>query len=301
MLKRTLFFGSPVRLSLRMKQMAISFVEDDRDHQTIPLEDIGMVVLEHPHISLSHPLLSACMDNKVTVVCCSSKHIPSGIMVPMEGHSEMQQRMRWQLQMSEPLRKQLWKQVVQAKIANQATVLDQVGKDCRPVLSLVDQVKPGDTSNVEGHAAACYWQMVYDEFYPQFMRDRNLAMVNPLLNYGYALLRAAAARAVVGAGLLVSYGLFHKSKYNAYALADDLMEPFRPYIDRGCYDMLLEFGPQGVNELSFIHKERLLKQLTQDVVMDKVTSPLQIALQRSAVSLVHCLSGERRKLLLPSL
>ncbi|QZE15618.1 type II CRISPR-associated endonuclease Cas1 [Halosquirtibacter laminarini] len=301
MLKRTLFFSSAVSLRLQLSQLAIHFVEEDRPNQTIPLEDIGIIILEHRQIQLTHPLLSACMEHKITVVCCDAKHMPSGVMLPFRGHSEMQQRQRWQLQAKEPLRKQLWRQLVVQKIRNQAAVLEQVGRDGRPLLAMIESVQSGDKTNVEGHAAALYWREVFADFYPKFVRDRDLAMVNPILNYGYAVVRAAAARAVVSAGLLVSYGLFHKNKYNAYALADDLMEPFRPYMDRLCYDLILEHGEVEIEEVTLSMKQQIWQLMGSEVQIDGSHSVFQIAMQRSAVSLAHCFAGTQRKLNLPNL
>lgn len=307
MIKRTLYFGNPAYLSLSNGQLVIR-KPDDGDLplngnnpivKTIPVEDIGVVVIDNRQITLTSALVSAMLDHKVAVVSCDEKSMPTGLLLPLYGNDIQNERFRDQIDASLPLRKQLWQQTVEAKILNQAAVLKYVsGEDARNMLAWAGSVKSGDSDNLEGRAAAYYWRNVFPAL-PYFNRGRFEESPNNLLNYGYAVLRAAVARSLVAAGLLPTLGIHHHNRYNAYCLADDIMEPYRPYVDRLVVDIIGEgySCPQLTRDI----KARVLSVLTADVFINERRSPLMLATMQTASSLNKCFRGESRKLIYPTM
>lgn len=293
MLRRTLFFGNPARLSIRREQLLVE-LPLSRKTRSISLEDVGIILLEHPQISVTHAVIQRCMKEGVVLINCDERHLPQGIMLPMEGHVELQERHQQQLSTSLPLRKQLWAQTVQAKINNQYRLLGQRGKVIPRMKRLVGEVVSGDAQNCEAQAAAIYWPTLF-ETVPAFVRDRYGEPPNHLLNYGYAILRAMMARALVASGLLLALGIHHRNKYNPFCLADDIMEPYRPFVDA----LVCNLCDEGWDEeqLSIEQKTRLLGIATMDVRIDGQRSPLWNAVIRSAQSLQRCFAGSARKLL----
>ena len=190
------------------------------------------------------------------------------------------------------LQKQLWQQIIKAKLWNQSHLLELVGQDGQALRQIVKTVKSGDSSNREAWGAKLYWANMFGE---EFSRDRAGALPNAALNYGYAILRAAVARALAGAGLLPTLGIHHKNRYNAYCLADDVMEPYRPFVDWLVVDLYEELMEAG--ELLKEHRQQLLQLLYMDVLMEEKMRPLNVALQHSTYALAQCFAGERRKLL----
>ncbi len=291
MIKQTLFFSSPVRLSLRNCQMVIS-VKEGEEVVTRPIEDIGCVVLENQMISVSLPLLGELVKNNVSVVLCDAKQMPIAMLQPLEANATQAETLKFQLSAGEPAKKQAWKQIIEAKIKNQSAVLqgwDANGDLLKPHYT---NVKSGDTDNREGLAARIYWSQLFGS---SFRRERTGDPPNSLLNYGYTILRAATARALMGSGLLPNIGIFHKSRYNAFPLADDVMEPYRPYVD----EIVRGLWAKGVMELNKDSKYALFRLLSCDVHIGKVVRPLQIALTMTTASLVRYFSGETKKLSLP--
>ena len=271
---------------------------EDRPDKSVPIEDLGMLVLEHQQISLTHYLLDKLVSANVAVVTCNDTHHPTGLLMPLESNTLQSERFRAQIEATEPLKKQLWQQTVKAKINNQAAVLKKWDGKYRLLLNLADAVKSGDADNSEAVAAVHYWQNLFPKAW-QFYRKRDGLPPNNLLNYGYAIIRAGMARAIVGAGLLPTLGIFHRNRYNAYCLADDLMEPYRPYVDlvvRGMIDRT-----SVVENLTPELKVELLTIPTLDVLLAGDKSPLMVAMQRTAVSAAKCYAGEQRKLLLPEM
>lgn len=301
MMKRTIYIGNPAYLSLRLKQLEVRQPSDDRETtvRTIPIEDIGVVLLDHPQITITHALLGALLENNCAVVTCSATHMPSGLLLPLDGHTLQTERFRAQLDASLPLRKQLWQQTVQAKILNQAHALHTVlGEPAKNMLAWSRQVKSGDADNLEARAAAFYWRNLFISL-PGFVREREEAAPNLLLNYGYAILRAIIARALVGCGLLPTLGIHHHNKYNAYCLADDIMEPYRPYVDLLVVEICEEEGfPM---ELTKEIKARLLALPTLDVEIEGQRRPLMLAATQTVTSLLRCFTGEVRRLAYPLL
>lgn len=294
MIKQTLTFVSPVSLSLKDKQLVISS-EDSEDVITRPIEDIGFIVLENQMVKMTIPLMNFLTDNNVSVVLCDSKRMPKTMLMNLDGNRTLQESYRYQIQASEPNKKRIWKQIIESKIRNQAALLEKVKKNANLLKPYYMNVKSGDTDNREGAASRIYWNLMFAE---NFHREREGEAPNNLLNYGYAILRAAVARALVGSGLFPALGIFHRNRYNAFPLADDVMEPFRPFVDEIVYRLYVEMS---IDELNRYSKNELLRVLFTDVKMEKMTRPLEVALSITTASLVKVFKGEATHLALPKI
>ena len=302
MIKRTLYFGNPAYLSLRNSQLVINLPEangmDDRTgNNTIPIEDIGIVLLDHKQITITQGLLEALLSNNAAVITCDSSRMPVGLLLPLSGNTTQSERFQAQIDASLPLRKQLWQQTVQAKIGNQAYVLNTCRNAVvKNMLAWVDEVKSGDSDNLEARAAAYYWSNMFPDV-PGFRRGREGPPPNNLLNYGYAILRAVVARSLVASGLLPTLGIHHHNRYNAYCLADDIMEPYRPFVDK----LVVELTDSGedIQELTKSLKAKLLSIPVLDVIINDQRSPLMIAVGITTASLAKCYLGEVRKIVYP--
>lgn len=310
MIKRTLYFGNPAYLSVKLAQLEVRLPEVEANPELpesfrtsavkrIPIEDIGVVVLDNRRITITQAALAALLDNQVAVITCDDRRMPAGLMLPLAGNTTQTERFRHQIDASLPLKKQLWQQTVQAKILNQSSVLYRCrGLDCGNMEAWAKQVRSGDGDNLEGRAAAFYWQQLFGHV-EGFRRDREGVAPNNLLNYGYAVLRAVVARALVGSGLLPTLGIHHHNRYNAYCLADDVMEPYRPYVDLLVADLV--DGGADCSALTAEIKSRLLSVPVLDVVIDGRRSPLMIGVGMTTASLYKCFSGESRKIAYPRL
>lgn len=301
MIKRTLCFSHPAYLSLRNGQLVIKLDKHDDEPEkqvTIPIEDIGFVVLDNRQITITHGAMAALLDNNASVVTCDEQHMPVGLMLPLEGHTVQQERFQDQLSASLPLRKQLWQQTVQQKILNQAALLRELHNiETGNMHKWVAEVRSGDSTNLEGRAAAFYWSQMFPTI-PGFTRSREGAYPNALLNYGYAILRAVIARALVGSGLLPTLGVHHHNRYNAYCLADDIMEPYRPYVDHLVVETMAECCDVTVTTAI---KSRLLTVPTLEVRIGGQRSPLMVAASQTTASLARCFSGEARRVAYPEM
>ena len=302
MIKKSIFIGNPCHLKTTDEQLVIQYNrvkgQEDMDDKTVSIEDIGVIVLDHEQITLSHRLMEKLLDNNAALITCNEKHMPTGMLLNLDGNSTQAERFKHQQDATIPLKKQLWQQTVQYKIANQAALLKHFDIDCGRMMELSKAVKSGDTDNYEAQAAAFYWKVLFPDAW-NFVRHREGAPPNNLLNYGYAILRGVVARSLVGSGLLPTWGIFHHNKYNAYALADDIMEPYRPYVDLLVRQIIDETS--NIEILSKELKARLLTIPSVDVKIDEEKSPLMIATQRTTASLAKCYSGESRKLIYPEL
>lgn len=312
MIKKTLYFGNPAYLSLRMGQMVIKLPEVESNELlpeimkkqaeiTKPIEDIGVVVLDNRCITITQGLLEALLENNCAVITCDNHSLPVGLMLPLYGNSTQNERFRYQLDASQPLRKQLWQQTIKAKIENQAAVLSACsGMPIKNMKRWADDVRSGDPDNVEGHAAAYYWRYFFNNItgLENFTRNREGMAPNNLLNYGYAILRAVVARALVTSGLLPTLGIHHHNRYNAYCLADDIMEPYRPYVDELVFAIVKEQGVDNL-QLTTTLKAQLLSIPTLDVVIGGKRSPLMVAATQTTASLYKCFSGELRRIAYP--
>jgi len=305
MIKRTLYFGNPAYLKLKNAQLKIVLpapkeaLSEEFRSTTIPIEDIGIMVLDHQQITISQGLMAALLANNVALITCDNTYHPIGMLLNFEGNTLQAKRFRIQSEVALPLKKQLWAQTVSQKILNQAAVLKTIAPNPSEFLGFnAPRVKSGDSTNIEGQSAAIYWQNVFGAD-SGFNRSREGANPNLLLNYGYAILRASMARALVATGLHPTFGIHHRNQYNAYCLADDLMEPYRPYIDRLVLEIISK--NEMFAELTKENKQDLLQVLTQDVYIGKEKSPLMVAIQTTAASLIQCYEGKRKKLLLPQI
>lgn len=293
MIKRTLLFTNPCRLTLNNCQLVVENFETG-EVKKAPIEDLGVVVIENQMTSISIPALNALSENNCGVVFCDAKHMPVSMLMNLESNSVQSEVYRFQTDASIPLKKGLWKQIVESKIRNQANLLDELGKDGSILKPFYSNVRSGDVDNREGVAARIYWDVLMGE---GFIRGRYGEDPNSLLNYGYSILRAGMARAIMGSGLFPAFGLFHKNRYNAFPLADDLMEPYRPYVDQIVY----ELSQKGEMELTPSAKQDLLRVLFIDTSFKDMVRPLEIALSITTASLVKCLKGEKKSLSFPVL
>lgn len=295
MIKRTLFFGNPAYLSTKNRQMVVSFPKGEKETMTIPIEDIGYVVLEHPQITITNGLLNRLVENKTAVITCDDKRMPSGIILPYQANTLLSQRMKIQAQMSKPLRDNLWQQTIIAKISNQANLLEKLGKDGRKLRYWAKTVKSGDAQNNEAFAASLYWKELFDG---EFLRDPYGFPPNNLFNYGYAILRSVASRAICSAGLHPVFGIHHKNKYNAYCLSDDIMEPYRPIVDELVMDIV--YSGIDIDILTTELKAKLLIIPALDVEINKKSRPLMNAMSQTTNSLFECMVRKRRRILYPT-
>jgi len=294
MLKRSLVFMHPAALSLRNGQMVIIRKEISDDNLTVPIEDIGLVMINHAMVSLTIPLLNALTEQNVAVIFCNEKGMPASMLYNLQGNTTQGETLRNQLEAGEVLKKTLWKQIIETKIKNQAALLNKMGKEGSILKPLYTNVKSGDSDNREGIAARLYWTALFGR---DFIRDRNIPGINSLLNYGYSVLRAAVTRALVSSGLFPALGIFHHHRSNAFPLSDDLMEPFRPFVD----EIVFELTTQDETELSTATKSRLIRVLYVDTYFSKVTRPLSVGLSMTMASLAKCYAKEQKKLVVPLL
>ena len=296
MIKRTLYFGNPAYLHKKQQQLKVINPDDNSELGSVPIEDIGVVMLDNPQITITHALMAALLERNTAIISCDDRHLPVGLMLPLDGNSIQAERFRYQIDASEPLKKNLWSQTVKAKIENQATVLHLAGIENKRLTALVPQIQSGDPDNAEGRAASVYWKLLFDNI--DFTRNRYGSFPNPHLNYCYAILRAIVARGLVGSGLLPTLGIHHRNKYNAYCLADDIMEPYRPYCDCLVYQMVNN-GEICDEDITREQKAKLLSIASVDIVIDGKKSPLMVGLARTTHSLAECFEGKRRKIIYP--
>ena len=308
MIKRTLCFTNPAYLSVRNKQLVVKMPEVEKSDlpdsfkaetvRTVPIEDIGVIVLDNKQITITHGALEELLDNNSVVVTCDNSHLPVGLLLPLCGNTTQNERFRYQLDASLPLQKQLWQQTIQFKIKNQAAVLESLGIETGNMRAWVNSVKSGDSDNLEARAAVYYWRNVFTDI-PNFVRSREGDFPNNLLNYGYAILRAVVARGLVSSGLLPTLGIHHHNRYNAYCLADDIMEPYRPYVDKLVLSIIDRYGK--IDELTNEIKQELLTIPIIEVNINNQRSPLMIAVGFTTASLYRCFCGESRKIVYPEM
>ncbi|MBQ8455966.1 MAG: type II CRISPR-associated endonuclease Cas1 [Bacteroidaceae bacterium] len=310
MIKKTLCFSNPAYLSLRNGQLVIQIPDIEKNdsvtpefkkmnERTLPIEDIGVVVLDNKRITITTGAMEALLENNAAVITCDSRSMPVGLLLPLYGNTLQNERFRDQLEASLPLRKQLWQQTIRQKIANQEVVLRRnTDAETRCMKAWVDDVRSGDADNLEARAAAYYWRNLFPQI-PNFVRGREGEPPNNLLNYGYAILRAVIARALVSTGLLPTLGIHHHNRYNAYCLADDIMEPYRPYVDELIIKIMRKHA--DYSELTRELKAELLTIPVLDVTIEGKRSPLMIAASQTTASLYKCFSGELCKLCYPQM
>lgn len=301
MIKKTLYFGNPAYLKKEQQQLKVEFpAEEHKAAKTIPIEDVGLVILDHPRITITQALLATFIENNAAVLSCDVRHLPGGLFMPMTANHNYTEKLRYQLESSEPLRKNLWQQTVMAKIKNQAWVLESRAIEAENMHYWAGKVRSGDPDNLEGRAAANYWQKLIEGDEP-FRRGRFEEAPNNLLNYGYAVLRAIVSRSLVASGMLPAVGIHHRNKYNPFCLADDIMEPYRPYVDLLVLDLIALHDNEEIEQLSPKIKRELLVLPTIDVDIEGNKSPLMVGMQRTTASLMQCYEGVKRRIAYPEL
>lgn len=297
MIKRTLYFGNPAYLKTSNEQLLIE-LQDSGELKSTPIEDIGLIILDHQQITITQALLAKLLANNTALITCNHTHHPVGLMLNLDGNSLQSLHFQAQIEASVPLKKQLWQQTISCKIMNQATLLGLQRQENKLLFHYAKEVKSGDSENHEAKAAAYYWKRLFPDFL-DFRRDREGLPPNNLLNYGYAILRALVARSLVASGLLPTLGIYHRNQYNSYCLADDIMEPYRPFVDKVVCDIVR--GNGRFLEMTPSMKKALLSIPAMDVRIDGKKSPLLNAVQRTTASLAKCFEGKARKLLYPEL
>ncbi|MDQ3072298.1 MAG: type II CRISPR-associated endonuclease Cas1 [Bacteroidota bacterium] len=299
MIKRTLYFGNPAYLKTRNEQMVITKA-DTGEETSVPIEDIGVVILDNQQVTITQALLAKLLENNAAVITCDNTHHPTGLLLNLSGNTLQSAKFRAQINASEPLRKQLWQQTVQCKIENQAGVLERRQVSSKPMYTWAREVKSDDSENHEGRAAAYYWRNLFGED-SKFRRERFGDPPNNMLNYAYAILRACVARSLVGSGLLPTLGIHHRNQYNAYCLADDIIEPYRPWADLLVCEILEDENQGPLWRLDTETKKRLLTLPQMDVVFEGKRSPLLVGLQRTTASLALCFEKKAKRILYPEI
>jgi CRISP-associated protein Cas1 len=297
MIKRTLYFGNPAYLKTSNEQLVIEMLEGG-ETKTVPIEDIGLLILDHQQITITQALIAKLLVENVALITCDHTHHPTGLLLNLDGNSLQSMKYQAQVEASVPLKKQLWQQTIIAKIENQAAHLKKQRAEYKLLENWAAEVKSGDSENHEAKSAAYYWKRVFPDFL-EFKRERIGAPPNNLLNYGYSIVRALVARSLVGSGLIPTLGIFHRNQYNAYCLADDMMEPYRPFVDLVVNNIIRMNGK--FLEMTPNMKKELLSIPAMDVRMEGQKSPLMNAVQRTTASLTKCFEGKSRKLLYPVL
>ncbi len=302
MIKRTIYFGNPAYLSVKNRQLWVQKPKSESHPEptiyTIPIEDIGVVVADHPQVTFTHTVITSLQENNAVILWCGSNHMPVSMSLPIYANDTYSEKIRYQIEASEPLKKQLWKQTIVSKIQNQAAVLCALGHNSLALEKMAKRVNSGDPENYEGQAAAIYWNALLNIW--DVTRGRYEGGPNAMFNYGYAILRSVIARNLVGSGCLPVMGIHHSNKYNPYCLADDIMEPFRPVVDRYIMEYLKD-KTIIEDELTKEDKIHLLNIPVLDIVIQGKSSPLMVGAQRTTASLVKCYQGTARKILYPEL
>lgn len=278
MIKRIVEISSEAAY-IHVKHGQLVIKRDGSDDGQLPIEDLGLLLISHPAVTCSNSVLTACLKNNTAVVLCDEKHMPCGMLLPFSGHSTQTQVISAQTGISVPKQKKLWKSIVQAKIRAQAQVLARTGAENGALVEWAKQVRSGDPKNVEARAARFYWKKLFGK---DFRRERYGLSPNPLLNYGYAVVRACVARALVGAGLHPSIGLHHKNKYNDFCLADDLLEPLRPLVDFRVWEL---WNDNHSVEIDKTIKKALLELLSERIEINETREELMISMHHYAASL----------------
>jgi len=276
MIKRIIEVSNPAHLHLRNYQMIIK--KEGENDSSVPVEDIGILVLANPSITISQSLIASCQENNCTIVFCDQKHFPVSILLPIASNSTHSKVLNIQTSVKKPLKKRLWQKIIIAKTEAQARTLSFLKKDPSPLSTMKKRIKSGDTKNIESQAARIYWLKLFGK---GFTRNYKESGINSLLNYGYSLVRASVARSLCGTGLHPALGIHHHNQYNPMCLADDLMEPLRPLVDRKVY----ELNETGISELDKKTKLSLLSILSENVLLETTKFPMIVANQHMAVSL----------------
>jgi len=306
MIKRTIYVGNPLHLKVNNEQLVLNVPHaqglDKLVGNTVPLEDIGILILDNNQVTITQAVLQKTAEYNIAFIVCNESHHPVSMQLHLDTNTLQTERFKQQIEASAPLKKQLWQQTVKTKIRNQAFVLAKYGFDNASMLQWANDVNSGDTMNLEGRAAAFYWKSLSPLLAPNqniFIRDRNGDYPNNLLNYAYTIIRATVSRALVASGLLPTLGIHHKNKYNAYCLADDIMEPYRAFADDLVFDLVIKYPNETV--LNKEVKSKILSLPATEIFINKQRSPLMVGLQKTTSSLVKCFMGDSKRILYPEL
>lgn len=280
---------------LKVKYGQLVIGQNGSDVSIIPCEDIGVLLVDHQGVSYTHSVFTELLKCGAAVVLCGQNHHPTGMLLPLDSNSIQTERFRQQINVKEPVKKQLWKQIVQAKIKHQAKLLGRDSDEYKALMGLRQKVRSGDPENIESQSSRRFWPAFFCD--ANFRRDINGPWPNNLLNYGYMVMRAAVARALCSAGLLPTLGIHHRNRYNSFCLADDLMEPFRGFVESKVRE-ICRGGDYG-GELDQQIKARLLEVLYDEVEIGGFKGPLMVGLHRACASLVRCFAGEQKTIDLP--
>lgn len=283
------------------KQLVIE--KDDETLGIVPIEDLGVLIIDSPQIKLSSGLISYLAENNVALIFTDARHLPASVSIPFSGHSTQNKILQQQVSVTAPQRKRLWAEIITAKIANQSSSLSICGREGGGLEEVSKRVQSGDPKNLEAYAARIYWQKLFGK---DFRRDRESADANMLLNYGYAILRASTARAIVATGMHPAFGIHHNNQYNPMPLADDLMEPLRPFIDARVWAIEREMTPEADAsatefKLDTATKADLLGVLSDECQFDKRKMPLLVAIGLYVASVKQVMTREAEKPLFPRL
>jgi len=295
MIRKTVEFATPgTRLSVALRQLVVE--RPDLPKATLPIEDLGVVIVDDARASYTQAVFLELLAAGATVMVTGRDHLPAGMMLPLDAHHVQTERHRAQVEASLPVKKRIWQALICAKIAQQGTVLAHFSGNDGGLAPMSKRVRSGDPDNLEAQAAQRYWPALFGK---EFRRERSAEGINALLNYGYAVLRAAIARAVVAAGLIPSLGVFHSNRSNPFCLADDLLEPYRPFVDWRVRLLVNEAGnePPGLDDRAT--RAALLSLFNETVLVGGRRNPLLLAIQASAVSLSRALTGGETTLALP--
>jgi len=286
---------SPARLSVRLEQLVIERCEDET--VTVPLEELAVVVVSHPAVTFTHAVLAGLAGRGGAFVVCDDRHLPVGMILPLQSHHLQSERFGHQAAASQPTQKRLWQQLVKAKVKAQGHVLKELRGDDEGLIALAARVRSGDPDNVESRAARRYWPALFRD--PAFRRNRDGDDYNRYLNYGYAVLRAVVARAICAAGLHPSLGLHHHNRYDTFALASDLMEPLRPLVDKAVVVHARLKCPDAPFDKKA--KAAILNALTGRLLVEGEERTLFDVAARTASSLAQVYLGQRKRLVLPEI
>jgi len=285
------------RTSLSIKYGQLIIKQDGKETSSIPCEDIGVLLVDNPATNYTHCVFTELLKHNAAVVLCDDSHLPAGMLLPIEANTIQTERYAKQINVKEPLKKKLWQQIVRAKIRHQAKLIKDETQTYKALTALLSQVRSGDPSNIEARASKLFWRAYIQGI--EFRRDSEGKPPNNLLNYGYMVMRAAVARAICSAGLLPSVGLHHRNRYNAFCLADDLVEPFRGFVEKKVKE-IVQTG-EDYEELTQTIKAKLLEVLYEEVEISDYKGPLMVGLHRTAASLQRCFAGEQKEVELPKI
>lgn len=294
MIKRILEISQAgTHLSIRNGQLVIK--ENGQELSSIPCEDIGILLVDHQGTSYTHCVFTELLKYGAAVVLCGGNHHPAGMLLPIESNTTQTERFRQQIEAKEPVKKRLWRQIVRAKIKHQARLVGPGSEVYKILMILREKVRSGDSENIEAQASKKFWSAYLSG--AKFHRDIAGLPPNNMLNYGYMVMRAAIARALCSAGLLPSFGIHHRNRYNAFCLADDVLEPFRGFVEERVRQICQK--DRVPEELTQVIKAQILDVLYQEVSIGGFKGPLMVGLHRTAASLVRCFAGEQKELDLP--